>query len=139
MLSQRNRRGSPVEILPEERAACAFVHLCRGRCAYRTVISSRSSVVAYRGARWGLREPCGMVDPARSALSCGVWCVWVAYSQCRSGYATRFYRLKRIVTTRLGKVVEQPNSRITPSSTKIRRVASETQLQTNPYINLAEG
>jgi len=62
----------------------------RGRCACQTVISSRSSVVAYRGARWRLREPCGMVDPARSALSCGVWCVWVAYSQCRSGYATRF-------------------------------------------------
>lgn len=76
--------------LPEERVACAFVHLYRGRCAYRTVISSRSFVVAYRGARWGLREPCGMVDPARSALSCGVWCVWVAYSQCRSEYATRF-------------------------------------------------
>ena len=61
-----------------------------GLCVCQPVINSHSSVVAYRGARWELREPYGMVDPVRSALSCGVWCVWVAYSQYRSEYATRF-------------------------------------------------
>jgi len=36
-----------------------------------------------------------MVDPARSALSCGVWCVWGADSQGRGANAHPFLSLKQ--------------------------------------------
>lgn len=50
--------------------------------------SSLSTPTVVRGRERG--NLAGWFIPARSALSCGVWCVWVAYLQCRSGYATRF-------------------------------------------------
>lgn len=61
-------------------------HLISPRRAYTPASLPTPTVVRDR-ERGNLA---GWLIPARSALSCGVWCVWVAYLQCRSGYATRF-------------------------------------------------
>ena len=54
----------------------------------RILPSSLSTPTVVRDGERG--NLAGWFIPARSALSGGVWCVWVAYLQCRSGYATRF-------------------------------------------------